>query len=244
MRRGNRSIGVSVLYNAMIAPLGNYGLRGVAWYQGEANAGLDDARKYQALLAAWMADWRRQFDAPLPFLIVQLANFGKLVDTPVDSGWAQLRDAQRRAVAADGNAGLAVTIDIGNRDDIHPANKQDVGKRLARAARHVVYGEKISASGAQPVSATRAGGDIAVTLGAFEGELRVIGARDPSGFELCGATQDTCRFVRAQLQGGGKVLLTDTMHARPRACASAGPTARCATSTTASVCPWGRLRSK
>ena len=71
---------MSVLYNAMIAPLGKYGLRGVAWYQGEANAGLDDARKYQALLAAWMADWRRQFDAPLPFLIVQLANFGKLVD--------------------------------------------------------------------------------------------------------------------------------------------------------------------
>ncbi len=146
---------MSVLYNAMIAPLGKYGLRGVAWYQGEANAGLDDARKYQALLAAWMADWRRQFDAPLPFLIVQLANFGKLVDTPVDSGWAQLRDAQRRAVAADGNAGLAVTIDIGNRDDIHPANKQDVGRRLARAARHVVYGEKLSASGAQPVSAAR-----------------------------------------------------------------------------------------
>ena len=142
---------MSVLYNAMIAPLGKYGLRGVAWYQGEANAGLDDARRYQALLAAWMADWRRQFDAPLPFLIVQLANFGKLVEAPVDSGWAQLRDAQRRAVAADGNAGLAVTIDIGNRDDIHPTNKQDVGKRLARAARHVVYGEKISASGAQPV---------------------------------------------------------------------------------------------
>jgi sialate O-acetylesterase len=198
--------GVSVLYNAMIAPLGKYGLRGVAWYQGEANAGLDDARKYQALLAAWMADWRRQFDAPLPFLIVQLANFGKLVDAPVDSGWAQLRDAQRRAVAADGNAGLAVAIDIGNRDDIHPANKQEVGKRLARAARHVVYGEKISASGAAPVSAMRMGGDVVVALGDFDGRLLVIGAADPSGFELCGTTQDTCRFVRAQLQGDKVVL--------------------------------------
>ena len=201
--------GVSVLYNAMIAPLGKYGLRGVAWYQGESNAGLDDARKYEALLAAWMADWRRQFDAPLPFLVVQLANYGKLAKTPVDSGWAQLRDAQRRAVAADGNAGLAVTIDIGNRDDIHPANKQDVGRRLARAARHVVYGEKISASGAQPVSARRTGDGVLVTLGDFEGNLLVVGAKDPSGFELCGATQDTCRFVRAQLQDGGKVLLSD-----------------------------------
>jgi sialate O-acetylesterase len=200
--------GVSVLYNAMIAPLGKYGLRGVAWYQGEANAGLDDARTYQALLAAWMADWRRQFDAPVPFLIVQLSNFGKLADAPVDSGWAQLRDAQRRAVAADGNAGLAVTIDIGNRDDIHPTNKQEVGKRLARAARHVVYGEKISPSGAQPVSAQRAGDSVVVTLGDFEGNLRVIGAQDPAGFELCGATQPSCHFVRSQLQDGGKVLLS------------------------------------
>jgi len=201
--------GVNVLYNSMVAPLGKYGLRGVAWYQGEANAGLDDARKYQALLAAWMADWRRQFDAPLPFLIVQLANFGKLVTTPVDSGWAQLRDAQRRAVTADGNAALAITYDIGNRDDIHPTNKQDVGKRLARAARHVVYGEKISAFGAQPVSATRTGSEVAVTLGDFDGNLLVIGAKDPSGFELCGAAQETCRFVRAQLASGGKLLLSD-----------------------------------
>src|SRR6185295_1830002 len=151
-------------------------------------------------LAAWLADWRRQFDAPLPFLIVQLANFGKLVTTPVDSGWAQLREAQRRAVAADGNAGLAVTIDIGNPDDIHPSNKQEVGRRLARAARHVVYGEKISAWGAQPVSAQRAGEGILVTFGDFEGTLRTSDSKDPSGFELCGATQATCRFVRAELQ--------------------------------------------
>jgi sialate O-acetylesterase len=201
--------GINVLYNAMIAPLGKYGLRGVAWYQGEANGALDDALKYEALLGGMFADWRRQFDAPLPFLVVQLANWGALARTNVDSGWARLRDAQRRAVAADGNAGLAVTIDIGNRDDIHPANKQDVGKRLARAARHVVYGEKISASGAQPKSAARAGGDVVVTLGDFEGKLLVVGAADPSGFELCGATQDSCRFVRAKLQDGGQVLLTD-----------------------------------
>jgi sialate O-acetylesterase len=202
--------GVSVLYNAMIAPLGKYGLRGVAWYQGEANAGLDDAHRYQELLGAWMADWRRQFDAPLPFLIVQLANFGPLARVPVDSGWAMLRDAQRRAVTVDGNAGLAITYDIGNRDDIHPTNKQDVGRRLARAARHVVYGEKLSASGAQPVAAVHAGGDVVVTLGAYEGNLLVVGARDPSGFELCGATQQSCRFVRAQLLDGGRIRLEDS----------------------------------
>jgi sialate O-acetylesterase len=112
-------------------------------------------------------------------------------------------------VAADGNAGLAVTIDIGDRIDIHPMNKQDVGRRLARAARHVVYGEKISPSGAQPVSAARVTEGVLVTLGGFDGELRVIGARDPAGFELCGATQESCRFVRAEMRTGGTLLLTD-----------------------------------
>jgi sialate O-acetylesterase len=206
--------GVDVLYNAMIAPLGRYGLRGIAWYQGEANGALDDARRYQPLLQGLMADWRRQFGAPLPWLVVQLANWNALAKSPVDSGWAQLRDAQRRAVAADGNAGLAVTIDIGDRIDIHPMNKQEVGRRLARAARHVVYGEKISPSGAQPEGARRESSGVLVTLGGFDGELQVIGSKDPSGFELCGAMQGTCRFVRAELRPsangrGGEVLLTD-----------------------------------
>jgi sialate O-acetylesterase len=125
---------------------------------------------------------------------------------------------------ADGNAAIAVTIDIGNRDDIHPQNKQDVGRRLARAARQVVYGEKISASGAQPRSATRAGGEVAVTLGDFDGNLLVVGAKDPAGFELCGAAQESCRFVRAQLAGGGKLLLSDAAAAtRVRFCWADSP---------------------
>jgi sialate O-acetylesterase len=201
--------GVTILYNAMIAPLGNYGLRGVAWYQGEANAGLGDALKYQALLQGMFADWRKQFGAPLPFLVVQLANYGKLAGSNVDSGWARLRDAQRRAVTTDGNAALAVTIDIGNRDDIHPTNKQEVGRRLARAARHLVYGEPLSAFGAQPQSARRTASGVDVLLGNFDGNLSVIGARDPSGFELCAATQDTCHFVRAELRADGTVHLED-----------------------------------
>ncbi len=202
--------GVNILYNGMIAPLGPFGLRGVAWYQGEANGELVDALKYERQLGALFADWRRQFRAPLPFLVVQLANWGPLAQQPVDSGWARLRDAQRRAVAADGNAGLAVTIDIGNRDDIHPTNKQDVGKRLARAARHVVYGERVSASGAAPKSARREGGGIRVRLGDYDGNLLVIGARDPAGFELCAAQQGTCRFVGARLGEGGVVTLEDS----------------------------------
>jgi len=201
--------GMNVLYNGMIAPLGKFGLRGVAWYQGEANAGWEDAQRYQSQLQMLFTDWRRQFDFALPFLVVQLANWNPLVQAPVDSGWARVRDQQRRAVAADGNAGLAVTIDIGNRDDIHPTNKLDVGKRLARAARHVVFGEKISPSGAAPTAAHRAVGGVEVTLGDYDGNLVVVGAKDPSGFELCGATQDSCHFVRAQLGEGGVVRLED-----------------------------------
>ena len=201
--------GMNVLYNGMIAPLGKFGLRGVAWYQGEANAGWEDAQRYQLQLQMLFTDWRRQFDFALPFLVVQLANWNPLVQAPVDSGWARVRDQQRRAVAADGNAGLAVTIDIGNRDDIHPTNKLDVGKRLARVARHVVFGEKISPSGAAPTAAHRAVGGVEVTLGDYGGNLVVVGAKDPSGFELCGATQDSCHFVRAQLGEGGVVRLED-----------------------------------
>jgi len=201
--------GINILFNGMIAPLGKYGLRGVAWYQGEANGGLDDALRYQEQLQMLFTDWRRQFDNPLPFFVVQLANWNHLATTPVDSGWARLRDAQRRAVAEDGNAGLAVTIDLGNRDDIHPTNKQDVGKRLARAARRVVFGEKISASGAAPRAAKRAVDGVEMTLGDFDGQLLVIGSKDPAGFELCGETQASCHFVRAQLGEGGMVKLED-----------------------------------
>lgn len=199
--------GIAVLYNAMIAPLGTYGLRGVVWYQGESNTALAEGHRYQAQLAALMADWRRQFAAPLPFLVVQLANYGPMARQPVESGWALTREAQRRAVAADGNAGLAVTIDIGNRDDVHPTNKQEVGRRLARAARHVVFGETISASGAQPLAATRVRGDVKVSFADMDGALTVYDSRDPSAFELCGAAPGSCRFAGAQLAGDASVLL-------------------------------------
>ena len=193
-------------------------------------------RSWQVLFT----DWRRHFEFPLPFFVVQLANWNALATAPVDSGWARLRDAQRRAVAEDGNAGLAVTIDIGNRDDIHPTNKQDVGKRLARAARHVVFGEKISASGAQPKSVRRTTAGVEVTLGDFDGRLLVIGARDPAGFELCGDRAGELS-LRARATGRGRRGAARGLRSpkRPRACASAGPTRRCATCSTPRACPWG-----
>jgi len=130
-----------------------------------------------------------------------------MASTPVESEWALTREAQRRAVAADGNAGLAVTIDIGNRDDVHPTNKQEVGARLARAARHVMYGEKLPASGAQPRSAERSGANVIVTLADFDAPLVVYDSKEPSAFELCGAAAGSCRFVHAEIIDGGRVQL-------------------------------------
>jgi sialate O-acetylesterase len=199
--------GTAMLYNAMIAPLGAYGLAGVVWYQGESNTSVPEGRRYQAQLQGLFADWRKQFAAPLPFLVVQLANYGPTPKAPVESGWALTRDAQRRAVAEDGNAGIAVTIDIGNRDDVHPTNKQDVGRRLARAARHVVFGEKLSASGASPLAATRNGNGVQISFSGIDGRLEVYNSRDPSAFELCGDQAGSCRFVGATLTGDSAITL-------------------------------------
>jgi sialate O-acetylesterase len=196
--------GLSTLYNAMIAPLGAYGIRGVLWYQGESNTG--EAQTYQSLLAGLMADWRRQFGAQLPFLIVQLPNFGPAPVAPVESGWAEVREAQRLAVAHDPHAGLAITIDIGDAHNLHPTNKQDVGRRLARAARHVIYGESIAPSGPVALSATRAANEIAVEFGDLERGLVAYSHDSPIGFELCADSPGSCRFAQSRIDGARIML--------------------------------------
>jgi sialate O-acetylesterase len=148
-----------------------------------------------------MADWRRQFGAELPVLIVQLPNFGPQPRAPTESGWAELREAQRLAVASDAHAGLAVTIDIGDPHNLHPTNKQDVGRRLARAARHVIYGESIAPSGPVAMAAVRDGGAINVAFGDVERELVAYSHDSPIGFELCGDAAGSCRFAESRLDG-------------------------------------------
>jgi sialate O-acetylesterase len=196
--------GVTGMHNAMIAPIAPYGIRGVLWYQGESNTG--DANRYQALLAGLMAEWRGEFGAHTPFLIVELPNFGAAPSAPVASDWASLREAQRRAVAADPHAALAVTIDIGEVHDVHPPNKQEVGRRLARAARHLIYGESISASGPVPLGARREDSRIVVTFDGIDGMLVAHSGTRPIGFELCGSDQTSCRFADATLESN-RVLL-------------------------------------
>jgi sialate O-acetylesterase len=204
--------GLSSLHNAMIAPIEPYGLRGVLWYQGESNAG--DPGHYQALLSGLMADWRRKFGAELPFLIVELPNFGAPPPAPAASGWASLREAQRRAVASDSHAALVVTIDVGDRHELHPPNKQEVGRRLALAARRLVYGEAVPASGPVPLAARRDNARVVVTFDDVEGALVAYSAKRPMGFELCGADQGSCRFVDSVIESP-RVLLDPADMAAP-----------------------------
>lgn len=199
--------GLTLIGNAMIAPLEPYSMRGVLWYQGESNTG--QAEQYETLLHHWMADWRGRFGNDVSFLIVQLANFGQPSTEPTESGWAGLRESQRRAVKKDGNAGLAVTIDLGDRWDIHPANKQQVGYRLARAARHVIYSESITPSGPAPVSARRVGDAIIVDFEDVEGQLVAYSGAGPNGFELCGAQTGSCRYALASINGNSVKITGD-----------------------------------
>jgi sialate O-acetylesterase len=216
--------GLTTIHNAMIAPLAPYTLRGVLWYQGEANT--EEAEGYEKLLAGMMADWREEFGAGLPFLIVELSGYGPAATAPTDSEWAKLREAQRMAVAHDAHAGLAVAVDIGDRYDIHPANKQEVGKRLARAARHVVYGEQVGPSGPTPRGVRRVGDRVVVEFGDVDGKLVAYGARGPVGFELCAQDQASCRFVDASIDGSGVSLrpaAADVTPTRVRYCWADSP---------------------
>ncbi len=200
--------GLSTLYNGMVAPLGPYGLRGVVWYQGESNTG--EADRYARLLASLRTDWRRQFGEDTAWLIVQLANFGPAPTVPAESGWAGVREAQRRVAEADPRSALAITVDIGDRYDIHPANKQELGRRLARAARATVYHEDMAASGPHAIRASRRGTAIAVTFSDVTDGLVAYGATGPIGFELCGSATDACRYASARLEGNRVVLQAET----------------------------------
>ncbi|MBC7328356.1 sialate O-acetylesterase [bacterium] len=133
------------LFNAMIAPFTRFPLKGAIWYQGESNVGR--AKEYSILFPAMIVDWRKHWGiGDFPFLFVQLANFMQVHPEPTESGWAELREAQTAALKLP-NTGMAVAIDIGDANDIHPKNKQDVGKRLALNALAVAYGKKVEYSG-------------------------------------------------------------------------------------------------
>lgn len=170
------------LYNSNVHPFIPYALRGFLWYQGESNA--SRAADYRVSFSAMIRQWRRDFgQADAPFLFVQLANF----EPPGDASerqWAFQREAQAAALALPHTA-MAVTIDIGDPKDIHPRNKQEVGRRLALLARAKVYGEKIASESPRAVSFERQGSAMRVRLSSAEG--LVIRSESPVDFEVAGA---------------------------------------------------------
>lgn len=160
----NNPHGAGVLYNGMIAPLIPYAIRGATWYQGESNAGL--AEQYRTIFPAMITDWRERWgQGDFPFLFVQLANYMATSAEPSDTAWAHLRDAQLHTLKTVPNTGMAVIIDIGQADDIHPTNKKDVGERLARWALADTYGKSdVVKSGPLLADANVSGGEIVLTF--------------------------------------------------------------------------------
>jgi sialate O-acetylesterase len=171
----------SMLYNGMIAPLTPFPIRGVIWYQGESNSALERAPSYERLFRTMIEDWRRQWQVgDFPFLYVQLANF---ISKPIEV-WAPIREAQRRTLLLR-NTAMAVTIDVGNPDDVHPTDKLTVGHRLALAARSVAYGEQLEFSGPLFRQVTPEGGSLRVWFDHAAGLEAKRGAL--TGFEVAGA---------------------------------------------------------
>jgi sialate O-acetylesterase len=135
----------TALYNAMIAPLTSYAVKGIIWYQGESN--VSKPEDYAKLLHALVEDWRTQWKQPeIPFLYVQLPGFQDRTFLPTESNWAVLREGQRKGLSIP-KSGMAVTLDLGEWNDIHPLTKKPIGERLALAARKLAYGENIVSSG-------------------------------------------------------------------------------------------------
>ena len=128
------------IYNTMVAPATNYAIKGFLWYQGESNTGR--GKEYGQLLPALITDWRSKWQmGDLPFIFVQLPNWQEANYSPTESGMADVRESMRKTLSLP-NTGMAVTIDVGNWNELHPLDKKDVGIRLALWAEHMVYGEK------------------------------------------------------------------------------------------------------
>lgn len=182
------------LYNAMIAPLTNYGLKGVVWYQGESN--VERAEEYESLLTMLINSWRTTFNQPeLPFLYVQLPNFLEAKSEPSESNWALLREAQLKVLRVP-HTGMAVTIDVGEWNDIHPLNKMAVGLRLARVARRIAYSDT-STVGMGPIfqSMEVRGNKVIIKFSYIDGGLTTCDGKALRQFAIAGADM---KFVWAQ----------------------------------------------
>jgi sialate O-acetylesterase len=201
--RGNGLSGHSptAYYYAMIKPLSDYSIKGITWYQGESNT--PKPEQYQALLTSLINTWREDWQqANLPFLFVQLANYSSTGIEPLHSNWALLREAQMKTLKTPYTA-MAVIHDIGEKDDIHPANKLDVGKRLALAAERVAYHENLVFSGPIYKSAKIQDKQVYVSFNHIGTGLKCVGEK----LNLFSISADGKEFVPAQAKIVGKQVV-------------------------------------
>jgi len=198
------------LYNGMIAPLVDFPVRGVIWYQGESNAAR--AAEYRTLFPALIRDWRARWKHDgMYFFFVQLANFKFVQVGPVESQWAELREAQRLTLTEPATA-MAVTIDIGEARDIHPKNKQEVGRRLALPALALIHGQKVVYSGPMYASHEVRAQRIILRFTHVGGGLRTRDGKPLNGFAIAGA-DGKYRWARCRIEGDTVVVWALLMRA-------------------------------
>jgi sialate O-acetylesterase len=193
----------SVLYNGMIAPLAPISLRGVVWYQGESNR--TKPERYETLLETLITDWRKGFQPDLDFVVIQLANYLTPHNLPQASPWAEIREAQRLVSQKLDHVALVTTIDIGDEHDIHPRNKQEVGRRAALAALRLSYGDNTAPLSPHIVKAEREQGRLRLIFAHVDAGWLSTNTDIVNSFTLCDAGAN-CRWAEPRIDGASIML--------------------------------------
>ena len=202
----------SVLWNGMIYPLVPYPIRGVIWYQGEANA--YRAEVYEKLLTGMIGAWRKAWgQGDFPFLIVQLTDFNVNEDGATGVKWAKLRDAQSAVADHVPQTGLAVTLGLGDAEDIHPQRKMEVGERLALWANKIAYGKDVVCQGPVFNSVKYTGAEAIVSFRPLKGELKSSDQKEVGGFAVAGSDKQF-KPAQARLEKN-QVILKSSEVAKP-----------------------------
>ena len=203
----------SVLFNGMVAPLVSYGIKGAIWYQGESNQ--KRAFQYQELLPTLINDWRKQWVDGFSFYIVQLANYDNRLPVAKDAGvpdtWAELQEAQTLTAQTLDKCGIAIINDIGEQNDIHPKNKQEVGRRLALWALAKDYGKNgTEYSGPLYLSSVIQGGKVRVQFTHTGAGLKTRDGGEPKHFQIAGANKQWV-WAKAKIEGSEVVVWSESV---------------------------------
>ncbi|PYS89171.1 MAG: sialate O-acetylesterase [Acidobacteria bacterium] len=204
----------SSIYDRMIAPLIPFAIKGAIWYQGESNEAR--AEQYNILLPTMIRSWRERWGmADMPFGIIQLPNYRQIKPEPEEAPWSFIREAQRRTAATDRNTGLIVIIDIGEASDIHPKNKLDVGKRMARWAFKDVYGLKL-VNAPVLVRADEKGGKVVLTYDGVGTGLRIRKGDKLEEFAIAGEDKKWY-WADAKIVGKNRIEVSSPQVKAPKA---------------------------